>query len=375
MKRTKVHSSLNAKVIPFVRVLCTLVAALSIGVFVAYASETNGTIVTGGNNGYAWSDQAGWVNFGATNSTIQITDSSITGYAWNSNYGWINMAPTNGGITVAANGALAGYAWGSSLGWINFSGVSISSSGTFTGTASGTIIGTLTFDCANCSVMTDYRAADFRTTTTTTTSSGGGSGSNRGTITESATAPAPAPGLDTPTFPPGAAPTDGGEDGTAEGDGSLLPAQLFDIRLLVDSRNVSRVIDLVARITFESFGRVPTPVALTFTIIDSAGKEVWRSEDTVTVETEQVFVKRFFDVPALTAGNYTLRLHTLYNTVVEDEFEAPFTIAEEGAGWNWVPWFVGGLLLLLFILIFFWWLIGRRRKKEEEERGLNTPYT
>lgn len=144
----------------------------------AYASETNGAIVTGGNAGYAWSNQAGWVNFGTTNGAIAITDAGITGYAWNSNYGWINMSPTNGGVLVAANGALLGYGWSSGLGWINFSGVSINSSGKFVGTASGANIGALTFDCANCSVVTDYRPSNFRAATPiqTSPSSGGGGG-------------------------------------------------------------------------------------------------------------------------------------------------------------------------------------------------------
>ncbi len=143
---------------------------------IAHASETNGTITSGGNNGYAWSNNAGWINFGATNSNIQITDSGITGYAWSNSSGWINMAPTNGGVTVAANGTLSGYVWGSGLGWVNFSGVSINSSGKFTGQANGTTIGTLTFDCTNCNVTTDYRPQNFRTVATPASSGGGGGG-------------------------------------------------------------------------------------------------------------------------------------------------------------------------------------------------------
>lgn len=90
------------------------------------------------------------------------------------------MAPTNGGVTVAANGALSGYAWGSGLGWINFSGVSINSSGKFISQANGTIIGTLTFDCTNCNVSTDYRPSNFRTVTTPTPSPSGGGGGGGG---------------------------------------------------------------------------------------------------------------------------------------------------------------------------------------------------
>ena len=142
----------------------------------ARASETDGTIVSGGNAGYAWSDQIGWVNFGAANGNIHITDSGITGYAWNANKGWINMSPTNGGVAVAASGALSGYAWSTNAGWINFSGASINSLGKFIGNASGIIVGTLTFDCTNCDARTDYRPQNFRTATTLALSSGGGGG-------------------------------------------------------------------------------------------------------------------------------------------------------------------------------------------------------
>lgn len=355
----------------------------------AHASETSGTITGGGNSGYAWSNQAGWVNFGATNSNIQITDSAITGYAWNNNYGWINMAPSNGGITIAANGALSGYAWGSSLGWINFSGVSINATGKFTGQASGTLIGTLTFDCTNCSVVTDYRPANFRTVATSPASSGsssggggGGSGNrcntgftfdpvNLNCVPISQQILPPITGLDTTTFPPGVTPGTGSEGGTiggGSGDEETLPSQLFDIRLLLDRSEISRTEDLVARVTFESFGRVPTPVEMTFSVIGADGIELWKSVDTTTVQTSAVFVKRLADVGELAPGSYTLRLHTLYNTNVEDDFEAPFTIAPKGAGWNWVPWFVGGLLLLLALLILRRRLIMHHRKEKSRRR-------
>ena len=129
---------------------------------VALASETSGTIVSGTDEGFAWSDQAGWVNFGCANCDIAITDSGIIGHAWNDMYGWINLDPTNGGVSVAADGALSGHAWGESLGWIDFSGVSISQTGVFSGEATGDRIGTLNFNCANCSVMTDYVPSSYR---------------------------------------------------------------------------------------------------------------------------------------------------------------------------------------------------------------------
>lgn len=466
---------------------------------VVYASETNGTVTSGGNVGYAWGNQSGWVNFGLANGNLTITDAGITGYAWDANYGWINMAPSNGGVLVAANGALSGSAWGASLGWINFSGVSINSSGKFVGQALGTTIGTLTFDCANCSVVTDYRPADFRTPTISSgqTSSGSSSASTplssdvsaldvsltvapsqSRTLTQNLTDSKKVEltienntaeetltfvvgeertevDISSPTFVIGGAifniqafATETGErvrsfakpiqitltvpeelqgrddvgvyfldedvnvwekisDVTFSGESAsffvdhltlfgifsasdlpvfiqpffttvsvpaftsgatpgteaelegALPAQLFDIRLLLDRNEIPRIEDLVARVTFESFGRVSTPVEMTFTLLDAEGNKLWTSVDTTTVQTSAVFVKRFTGAPSLTSGSYTARLDTLYNTDVRDTFEAPFTVLSgEAAASNWILWFMGGIAVIALILLLFLW---RRR--------------
>jgi len=140
------------------------------------ASTTNGTIDS--TSKYAWSNNAGWINFGAANGNINITDSGLTGYAWNEIYGWINMAPSNSGVTINASGALSGSAFGENAGWINFSGVSISCSGYFTGNATGDTVGTITFTCTNCSVGTDYKPQNCRGGG----SSSGGSSSGGGEI-------------------------------------------------------------------------------------------------------------------------------------------------------------------------------------------------
>lgn len=320
----------------------------------AFASEINGTVPV---DSYAWGENIGWVNFGASSGNIHITDSTVTGYAWSSTHGWINLSPTNGGVTNTCTGTLGGNAWSSSSGWIPFSGVTINSSGKFTGIVgtTGSTAGRINFDCSNCNVTTDWKQCALRATPTPTP---GSSSSTTTTTTTTATAtltPTPTPTLApigfVPPIPPGE-------------EESLSPSQLFDIRLLIDSASISRVVDLVARVTFESFGRVPTPVEMTFFILDSDGSEVWKSVDATTVQTSAVFVKRFFDAPELAPGNYTLYLATLYNTDVKDEFEATFTIAPKGAGWNWVPWLVGGLLLLFAILVFVWWLIMRRRREQ-----------
>lgn len=168
----------------------------------ALASTTVGTVVSGGTNGYAWSNQAGWINFAATNGNIQVTDAGLTGYAWNSNYGWINLSPTNSGVHNDGNGNLSGYAWGSSVGWVNFSGVTIDTNGKFHGQASGSIIGTLTFDCANCSVVTDWRPQSARSLSTPATlTPSGGNGPPTG-ILPIAVEPTSSPPATTPAYAP-----------------------------------------------------------------------------------------------------------------------------------------------------------------------------
>ena len=139
---------------------------------VAQASETDGTISA--TNKWAWGSKSGWVNFGATNSNIHITDTALTGSAWNDNYGWIKLDPTNSGVKNTSAGVLSGSAWNDSLGWIDFNGVTIDSGGIFVGQATGDNIGVLNFSCDNCSVKTDWRPSSARTVATTPSAGGGG---------------------------------------------------------------------------------------------------------------------------------------------------------------------------------------------------------
>lgn len=107
---------------------------------------------------FAWSENAGWINFGCDTCNVQVTSSSITGYAWSKNFGWINLAPTTSGIKNDGNGNLSGFAWGENLGWIDFENVLIDNNGRFTGTAVGVVPGVINFDCPNCQVRTSWRA-------------------------------------------------------------------------------------------------------------------------------------------------------------------------------------------------------------------------
>ena len=137
--------------------------AILIFPFFVLASTTDGTIDS--TYKYAWGENAGWINFGTSGGNVHIMDSALTGYAWSENYGWINLSPANGGVLNDGNGDLSGNAWGENLGWINFASVSINSSGNFSGTAVISNDSSLiSFNCAGCSVKTDWRPASARTT-------------------------------------------------------------------------------------------------------------------------------------------------------------------------------------------------------------------
>lgn len=136
------------------------------------ASTADGTI--DGANKYAWSENAGWLNFGVSQGNIHITDSSLTGYIYGENIGWISLNCANDNSCATAdykvandgNGNLSGYAWSENTGWINFApaagGVIINSSGEFTGQAYGENIGWIVF---NCSTTSSCATADYKVAT------------------------------------------------------------------------------------------------------------------------------------------------------------------------------------------------------------------
>jgi hypothetical protein len=153
--------------------LLTVFALCSLPFWVR-ASETDGTI--GAGSAYAWGNQIGWINFGTSGGNIHVTDASLTGYAWSANYGWINLAPSGGGVENDGNGNLSGSAWGQNVGYVNFGGVVINPSGKFTGSAASNV-GVISFDCAECDVVTDWRPVSVRGGSG---GSGGGSGGGGG---------------------------------------------------------------------------------------------------------------------------------------------------------------------------------------------------
>jgi hypothetical protein len=180
-QRDNASSLASAKMIalraarPSLTIIFTLACLLFVFATSAYASTISGSVDS--TNKYAWGNVAGYINFAPTNGGLTITDSGITGYAWSSNTGWINFDTAQSSVTNDGEGTLGGYAWDEGAGWVSFTGVTIDSSGQFNGMATGgTVRGAsyaINFDCATCTVTTDWRPASSRPSTAP--AGGGGS--------------------------------------------------------------------------------------------------------------------------------------------------------------------------------------------------------
>lgn len=174
-------------------VLLTLFAS---SVFVLFkspvlASSTDGTIDS--SDKYAWSENAGWLNFGTSQGNVHVTDSALSGYAWAENIGWISLNCSNDSSCATVDykvandgeGTLSGYAWSENAGWVNFNptygGVTINSSGEFLGYAWGENIGWVVFNCSTTSscgtvdykVKTDWRPQSTRAAATSSSTGSG----------------------------------------------------------------------------------------------------------------------------------------------------------------------------------------------------------
>jgi hypothetical protein len=155
--------------------------ALSVmSVFAVSASFEKGNIDS--ENKFAWNENIGWVNFGNSGSTVEVSDTNLSGYAWSENAGWIALSCSNNNSCTTSNfevkndseGNLSGYAWGENIGWLNFApangGVKVGNDGNFSGYAWGENIGWLIFGCettSSCSTAswrleTDWQPASVR---------------------------------------------------------------------------------------------------------------------------------------------------------------------------------------------------------------------
>ncbi len=138
------------------------------------------------------------------------------------------------------------------------------------------------------------------------------------------------------------------------------PSQLFDIRLELESRELYDGSKLTAHVAFQSFGTVPTPVDMEFLIIDESGK-IWSSwNDSVVVETEAAFTKRFPELE-LPIGAYALHLNTRYAGSIVDSFHADFRIVRLVVWW----WIGGSVTITLILGLAVLWLVQFRRTRDK----------
>lgn len=129
----------------------------------------------------------------------------------------------------------------------------------------------------------------------------------------------------------------------------ILPAQLFDIKLELESKIISNSSKLKALTTFESFGTEPTPVNLTYIILDDSGNEVYSELGEVTVYTEELVIHSF-DNTNLGLGKYTLELIIEYANVIE-EFRQDFEIKKEKISYESYFAISFIILVVLFFLV------------------------
>lgn len=197
------------------------------------------------------------------------------------------------------------------------------------------------------------------------TSSGGGGGGGVAGLFGTVTLAPPPPDTGGDITPPTAPTETDTGSGIPVDAGSGLPAQLFDITLTLDDAVIGDISQLSSILTFDSFGTEPTPVDVSFIILDQAGNEVYRDDGSdvdIIVET-QGFLRASFDELELPPGRYTLIAETLYNTDVRDTFRQTFEIREEQSFPFVLYWSI--VLLIFLICIIFFIILAKRRKKEE----------
>ena len=67
-----------------------------------------------------------------------------------------------------------------------------------------------------------------------------------------------------------------------------IPAELFDIRMMLDDNYLQSSDEISAVITYESFGRISTPVDLLYTIYSIDGTMVYMEEENIIVRLKKL---------------------------------------------------------------------------------------
>jgi hypothetical protein len=150
---------------------------------------------------------------------------------------------------------------------------------------------------------------------------------------------------------------------------SLGAFKLFDITFTLDDLIIRDSDELSSIVIFENFGKVLTPVELTFIILDDKGIEVHREKETINVQTEEVLRKSFKGLDLLD-GKYSIILQTLYDEDIFDEFKQDFEIGNLG----FINYFIYSLIALAVLIVLGLLLSERKRIREsfmQEEKWVN----
>lgn len=137
-----------------------------------------------------------------------------------------------------------------------------------------------------------------------------------------------------------------------------IPENLFDIRMNIENIFIKKSKDLTIVVTYESFGKVPTLVNLTFQVFDLSGKLLYEKNEDIIVAVEEV-QRYFFDDLDLKNGEYEFVFITVYGDSVKDEFRQKFLVKNDNyKKWIWI------VLGILVVFLFIW--IGKRMKKKRK---------
>lgn len=145
---------------------------------------------------------------------------------------------------------------------------------------------------------------------------------------------------------------------SAEGYGEARPEELFDIRLTLEKNQLTRLQDLAAVVTFDSFGSIPTPVSMLFFVTDDKGLLAWQGStfENITVETSRVYRRLFAEAKKeLSPGSYELYLRTSYGQGIVDGFSAPFEISKPAPAPSPLPFYAGLGALGVSLAVFIGW--------------------
>ena len=147
-----------------------------------------------------------------------------------------------------------------------------------------------------------------------------------------------------------------------------IPSQLFDITFNLRNTLIENPNELETIAVFENFGTLPTPVDLTFIILNESGNEIYEEKIRIIVETENIIGWNYEGLSKLSSGKYIAVLQTLYNTDVSDEFKQEFKVSSK------LPIFIKKhfYLFIFFLGVIIFYIINFMIKiRETEQKRLN----